>query len=303
MDLIDDSPAPQGNQPEYTVSELSGAVKRVIEGEFGSAVKWGGSAVRPWGSASPHRPAHVRGHRTRGSGCSSRSAWSLPLGVIGSSQQDGKRRCKGIRVRDSGLWQRLQDYGFPLSDGRGTLEEHLIAKAKFGAVKAARAIEEYRRFLYLAATAGEPVAPSQLVDRVWHAHIIDTRAYVDDFATKVTGRIIHHRPGRPDAADDPAYQRTLHLYEEEFGEMPFRKVWPSADWLKGANKRQILVFGSLVASALLSPAVQFPLPFVVWPAVIAVSAFVDIRYGYWTVSARIDGSGCSSSDGGGCGGD
>ncbi len=35
MDLIDDSPPPPGNQPEYTVSELSGAVKRVIEGEFG----------------------------------------------------------------------------------------------------------------------------------------------------------------------------------------------------------------------------------------------------------------------------
>lgn len=35
MDLIDDTPAPQGNQPEFTVSELSGAVKRVIEGEFG----------------------------------------------------------------------------------------------------------------------------------------------------------------------------------------------------------------------------------------------------------------------------
>ncbi len=34
MDLIDDAPAP-GNSPEYTVSELSGAVKRVIEGEFG----------------------------------------------------------------------------------------------------------------------------------------------------------------------------------------------------------------------------------------------------------------------------
>ena len=33
-DLFED-PAPQGNSPEYTVSELSGAVKRVIEGEFG----------------------------------------------------------------------------------------------------------------------------------------------------------------------------------------------------------------------------------------------------------------------------
>ncbi|WP_425098915.1 exodeoxyribonuclease VII large subunit [Tropicibacter sp. S64] len=33
MDLLDDEPA--GNTPEYSVSELSGAVKRMIEGEFG----------------------------------------------------------------------------------------------------------------------------------------------------------------------------------------------------------------------------------------------------------------------------
>lgn len=34
MDMFEDQ-SPAGNQPEYTVSELSGAVKRVIEGEFG----------------------------------------------------------------------------------------------------------------------------------------------------------------------------------------------------------------------------------------------------------------------------
>ena len=33
MDLIDEGES--GNTPEFTVSELSGAVKRVIEGEFG----------------------------------------------------------------------------------------------------------------------------------------------------------------------------------------------------------------------------------------------------------------------------
>jgi exodeoxyribonuclease VII large subunit len=33
-DLIDD-PDPGENAPEFSVSELSGAVKRVIEGEFG----------------------------------------------------------------------------------------------------------------------------------------------------------------------------------------------------------------------------------------------------------------------------
>jgi len=32
-DLFEDA-APQGNAPEFTVSELSGAIKRVIEGEF-----------------------------------------------------------------------------------------------------------------------------------------------------------------------------------------------------------------------------------------------------------------------------
>ena len=35
MDLIDDEGDGPGNTPEFTVSELSGAVKRVIEGEFG----------------------------------------------------------------------------------------------------------------------------------------------------------------------------------------------------------------------------------------------------------------------------
>lgn len=34
-DLFEESPGPAGNAPEFTVSELSGAVKRLIEGEFG----------------------------------------------------------------------------------------------------------------------------------------------------------------------------------------------------------------------------------------------------------------------------
>ena len=38
MDLFDDGPddAPAGgNSPEYTIAELSGAIKKIIEGEFG----------------------------------------------------------------------------------------------------------------------------------------------------------------------------------------------------------------------------------------------------------------------------
>lgn len=37
VDVFENPPSASapGNQPEYTVSELSGAVKRIIEGEFG----------------------------------------------------------------------------------------------------------------------------------------------------------------------------------------------------------------------------------------------------------------------------
>ncbi|WP_102107806.1 exodeoxyribonuclease VII large subunit, partial [Oceaniglobus roseus] len=51
-DLIDD-PVPGGNAPEFTVSELSGAVKRVIEGEFGR-VRVRGEVGRVFKARSGH---------------------------------------------------------------------------------------------------------------------------------------------------------------------------------------------------------------------------------------------------------
>ncbi|PZX19721.1 exodeoxyribonuclease VII large subunit [Palleronia aestuarii] len=52
MDLIDD-PAPGGNAHEYTVTEISGAVKRVIEGEFGR-VRVRGEVGRVFAARSGH---------------------------------------------------------------------------------------------------------------------------------------------------------------------------------------------------------------------------------------------------------
>lgn len=208
-------------------------------------------------------------------------------------------------MKDAELWQRLRSYSFPLQVGDSSLERHLIEKTRLGAAKAARAVEEYRRFLYLAAISGEPVAPSPLIDRVWHTHIQDTRAYVEGFSRDVVGKMIHHSPGRTKAADDPAYQRTLDLYAVEFKEQPFRKVWPSQHWLRGENWRQFALFGTLLGAMFLSPVINFPLPFLAWPVTFGVAIYVDARWGSWSVRASGDGSGCSScgSGDGGCGGD
>ena len=208
-------------------------------------------------------------------------------------------------MKDKDLWERLRAYDFPLSGGRGSLRDHLAQKTKLGSSKAPHVIEEYRRFLYLAATSGEVLAPSPLIDRVWDTHIEDTRAYLEDFSGKVMGRVIHHSPGRTKAADDPAYRRTLELYAREFEEEPFARVWPSQAWLQGENRRGLAIFAALILPMVLSPAMKFPLPFVAWPAVFGLSIYINHRWGAWSVSAASDGSGCSACGGGdgGCGGD
>lgn len=65
MDLIDDddTPAAGGNRPEFTVSELSGAVKRMIEGEFG-LVRVRGEVGRVSRPASGHLYFNLKDDRS-----------------------------------------------------------------------------------------------------------------------------------------------------------------------------------------------------------------------------------------------
>lgn len=85
---------------------------------------------------------------------------------------------------------------------------------------------EYRRFLSLKCLYPTVVlVPSQLVDTVWHAHILDTRAYREDCA-RVFGRFIDHYPyfginGQADYQDlKSAFAQTVSLYEKHFGAYP-----------------------------------------------------------------------------------
>ena len=85
---------------------------------------------------------------------------------------------------------------------------------------------EYRR--YLALSRGYPdkaIVPSKIVDAFWHAHILDTQAYVAD-CERIFGFFLHHYPyfgmrGEDDArALGAAYDETLDLYEQHFGAPP-----------------------------------------------------------------------------------
>jgi len=55
-------------------------------------------------------------------------------------------------------------------------------------------IEEYRRFLILKMENPRvPLAPTDIMDRAWHMHILDTRRYAED-CELMFGRFLHHRP-------------------------------------------------------------------------------------------------------------
>lgn len=101
------------------------------------------------------------------------------------------------------------------------------------------ALAEYVRFLTLqrVAPSGE-LAPSAKVDHVWHAHIIDTRAYAAD-CERIFGGFLHHAPSfDADATEQVAmrerYATTLRRYTAAFGEPP-ADVWPRSAVAAGSQ--------------------------------------------------------------------
>ena len=95
---------------------------------------------------------------------------------------------------------------------------------------------EYRRFLALKFFyPGISLVPSNHVDKLWHAHILDTRAYRTD-CEKVFGRFIDHYPyfgiyGKEDCREQQIrFALTVELYERHFGPYPKESTALASRW-------------------------------------------------------------------------
>lgn len=94
---------------------------------------------------------------------------------------------------------------------------------------ALRAIDEYRKFVYLGVTSPHEVTPPKAIDQVWHEHQLFTRGY-REFCRDVLGRHFDHSPELIPSAGQTAlfsaqYLATLDLYEREFNRVPPRDIW------------------------------------------------------------------------------
>ena len=126
-------------------------------------------------------------------------------------------------------WQRLREHAFEDAQAPLDFAAKLACEQGWSRDQALAAIEEYRRYCFLASVEAGMVVPSVAVDEVWHLHLTYSEDYWLRFCPAALGFAFHHRPGGLVRGDSAQYRRgyadTLAHYERWFGAPPER-WWP-----------------------------------------------------------------------------
>ena len=130
------------------------------------------------------------------------------------------------------LWNVLRDYRVGPADAALSFEARLARENGWSAEHAEAVMGEYRRFLFLAMTAGHMAVPSEAVDQAWHLHLAYSRDYWDRLCGEVLGQPLHHGPTAGGTFEQhryfAQYADTLASYERWFGAAPPAAIWPDA---------------------------------------------------------------------------
>ncbi len=206
-------------------------------------------------------------------------------------------------------------------------EGRLAAENGWSRSFAERVAAEYRRFLILVATHGEPLTPSDAVDQAWHLHLTYSRDYWHGLCRDILARELHHDPttGGADRREHyrERYAFTLAAYRSTFDAEPPADIWPdpatrfAAEFQRIDRSRTLLLGAEEAAGigiALVALVVfllrQWTILVMLLLAAAAIGAFVfgillSRRAGSgrfrWSFEGDGDADGCSGGDGG-CGG-
>ena len=131
-------------------------------------------------------------------------------------------------IPNSHLWSRIEAHNFE-PDQPFNFVQRLGRDHGWTLKEVRSAVEEYKRFCFLAVVSPTPVTPSEAVDEVWHQHLIYSRDYWDLWCGTVLQTTLHHdpTPGGPEAQRryHRQYAGTLALYERYFGQQD-EAWWP-----------------------------------------------------------------------------
>ncbi|MFH6991383.1 hypothetical protein [Flavobacterium sp. FlaQc-48] len=127
---------------------------------------------------------------------------------------------------DTLLWSEILKFDLDNPKNQYGFSTRLAFENNWTAYFTKTAILEYKKFMYLAATSSEMVSPSEIVDIVWHQHLIFTTSYSD--LCVVLKKRIEHIPSTHNRAETEKFQRakeiTKQLYGQNFGDQP-KEIW------------------------------------------------------------------------------
>jgi hypothetical protein len=141
------------------------------------------------------------------------------------------------------LYDRIKDFQLDLATAKFSFSAKLAWEYQWSQTYTIRAIQEYKKFIFLAMMADHIVSPSTIVDRVWHHHLLFTHSYWDELCGKVLNRPLHHTlgfGGKEEALKNyHLYKLTLETYHQYFGtppsdiweSPPMRSQYPSYQWI------------------------------------------------------------------------
>jgi hypothetical protein len=143
------------------------------------------------------------------------------------------------------LLEKLECMRIEPDGARLTFLARLARENDWSLVYANRVMQEYRRFLFLAATCGHPVTPSDEVDQAWHLHLTYSRHYWETLCGEILKRPLHHSPTSGGADEGERYRdqydRTLEAYCEAFGQEPPADIWPDAKKRFGIDYHRVAI--------------------------------------------------------------
>ncbi len=146
---------------------------------------------------------------------------------------------------DDALWSRLEAHQIGPADAPLGFAARLARENRWSEDFAQAVIGEYKRFCYLAMTAGHPVTPSDQVDQAWHLHLSYSRDYWRRFCPEVLGQELHHGPTSGSEEDRARffedYAQTLKAYEAIWGPPP-EDIWSPAAERFGRQTRGFRTF-------------------------------------------------------------
>lgn len=134
-----------------------------------------------------------------------------------------------IVLKNENLWERIQGFSLDAENSTFPFSKKLAKEENWSLDFTKRAIEEYKKFVYLCCILPNGASPSEIVDKVWHMHLIYTQNYWEEFCPNILQQKLHHNPSKGGESEHEKHQNwlaeTLKSYQEIFQQEPQQDIW------------------------------------------------------------------------------